>query len=58
MDEQRRTTSTFTLSKWFGRPGIVESHPDNIEEITVGMVMQNLEETDNTYVEDVSYNES
>ncbi|XP_077288381.1 peroxidase-like [Arctopsyche grandis] len=49
----RQTASTTTLAKWFNRPAILETG-NNLEQFTMSMITQNLEETDNIFVEDIT----
>ena len=58
MNPRREHVDTFSLSQWFGRPAILEADNNNMEELTLGMTLQNLEETDSTFVEDVSKNDN
>lgn len=53
LDANRQTKSTFSLTDWFNRPQIIENSKSIIEDLTIGMVTQNLEETDNTFVKQV-----
>lgn len=54
LDPHRQTTSTISMSDWFHRPQVVEKGR-NLEELTMSMTIQNLEETDNFYVEEVIF---
>lgn len=52
LDSHRQTTSTISMSDWFHRPQVVEKGR-NLEELTMSMLIQNLEETDNHLVDEV-----
>lgn len=56
MDNDRRTVSTVSISDWFNRPQILENGSNIIDQITIGMLTQNIEETDNIFVKEVSKN--
>nr|WIM01331.1 peroxinectin 1 transcription variant X2 [Limnephilus flavicornis] len=53
MNSERQRQSTVPISNWWNRPQILESGT-NIEQLTVGMVTQPIEESDNIFVEQIT----
>ncbi|XP_077288383.1 peroxidase-like isoform X2 [Arctopsyche grandis] len=49
----RKTASTTSIANWFNRPAVVEVG-SNLEQFTMGMITQHLEETDNIFVEEIT----
>ena len=51
--KNREKISSFLLSDTFNRPQMIENG-DNIDKLIMGMLVQNMEDTDHLLVEDVS----
>lgn len=54
LNNNRQTESVSSISKWFNRPHVLENTSSAMQQLTIGMVTQNLEQSDNIFVKEVS----
>ncbi|XP_077288395.1 peroxidase-like isoform X2 [Arctopsyche grandis] len=54
LNANRQTDSVSSISKWFNRPHVLENTSSAMQQLTIGMVTQNLEASDNVFVKEVT----